>query len=68
MRIFLLTFLALTVTACGVQRPLIRPKDIPAYEKQQREKREQVEQEQRELDAIDAKRSGAIAPTTEPAN
>jgi len=34
--------------ACGVQRPLIKPKDIPAYEEQQRKKRENIEKEQRE--------------------
>ena len=63
-----LILLALTVTACGVQRPLIRPKDIPAYEEQQRKKREQIEQEQRELEAIDAKRSAVVTPITEPVN
>lgn len=57
--------LALLVTACGVQRPLIRPADIPAYEKSQREKRERMEQDQRELDAIDAKRSTAPAQEEE---
>lgn len=51
-----LALLALTLTACGVQRPLMRPKEIPAYEEQQRKKREAMEQETRELEAIDAKR------------
>ena len=57
MRVILLSILALVVTSCGVQRPLIRPKDIPAYEEQQRKKRERIEQEKRELEAIDAKRA-----------
>lgn len=68
MRGFLFILLAFTVTACGVQRPLMRPKDIPAYEEQQRKKRENIEQEMRELEAIDAKRSVVMTPMTEPAN
>jgi hypothetical protein len=50
MRSVLLLSLALIVASCGVQRPLMRPKDIPAYEEQQRKKREKIEQEQRELE------------------
>lgn len=68
MRALLLTLLALIVASCGVQRPLIRPKDIPAYEEQQRKKREQIEQEQRDLEAIDAKRSAVVTPITESTN
>ena len=67
MRGFFLTLLALTVASCGVQRPLMRPKDIPAFEEKQRLKREKIEQEQRDLDAIDAKRSAVVTPITEPA-
>jgi len=67
MRGFFLTLLAFTVASCGVQRPLMRPKDIPAFEEKQRLKREQIEQEQRDLDAIDAKRSAVVTPITEPA-
>lgn len=48
MRHLTLMLIALTVAACGVQRPLLRPKDIPAYEEQQRKKREKIEQEMRE--------------------
>ena len=36
---FLIT-LALIVAACGIQRPLIRPADIPAWEKKRAEKLE----------------------------
>ncbi len=40
----LLTFAALlTLSACGIQRPLIAPKDIPAYEERLRKKRERLE-------------------------
>jgi hypothetical protein len=33
----------LTLSACGIQRPLIAPKDIPAYEERLRKKRERLE-------------------------
>lgn len=61
MRQIILLSLALLLAACGVQRPLIRPKDIPAYEEQQRQKRQEILDEQKELEAIDAKR--AATPT-----
>lgn len=48
--------IALMVASCGVKRSLIRPKDIPAYEEQQRKKRESLEQEMRELEELDASR------------
>lgn len=48
MRSILFSLLALVVTACGVQRPLIAPKDIPAYEEKQRKKQERIDQERRE--------------------
>jgi hypothetical protein len=61
MRPFILLSLALVLAACGVQRPLMRPKDIPAYEEQQRKKRQEIIDEQKELDAIDAKRAAEDA-------
>lgn len=61
MRSFVLLSLALGLAACGVQRPLMRPKDIPAYEEQQRKKRQEIIDEQKELDAIDAKRAAEDA-------
>jgi predicted small lipoprotein YifL len=61
MRSFVLLSLALVLAACGVQRPLMRPKDIPAYEEQQRKKRQEIIDEQKELDAIDAKRAAEDA-------
>lgn len=57
MRTATLILLALLVTSCGVKRALIRPKDIPAYEEQQRKKRESLEQDKRELERIDAERA-----------
>lgn len=48
-RFVCIVLLCLPLTACGVKRPLMRPKDIPAYEEQQRKKRERIEQEQREM-------------------
>lgn len=56
MRSVSLILLALVVASCGVKRPLIRPKDIPAYEEQQRKKRESLEQEMRALEELDASR------------
>jgi hypothetical protein len=60
----MLVVCTLILSGCGVQRPLMRPNDIPAYEEQQRKKREKIEQEQQELDAIDAKRAAERAVTT----
>lgn len=57
MRTVTLIFLAVVVASCGVKRPLIKPKDIPAYEEQQRKKREALEQDKRDLEAIDAERA-----------
>ena len=56
MRSVSLILLSLMVASCGVKRPLIRPKDIPAYEEQQRKKRESLEQDKRELEELDASR------------
>lgn len=54
MRTATLILLVLIVASCGVKRPLIRPKDIPAYEEQKRQKREKLEQDEIELNRIDA--------------
>ena len=59
-----LLILCLTLTAWGVKRPLLRPKDIPAYEEQQRKKREKLEQDEIELNRIDA--DATAKPTTPP--
>ncbi len=56
MRSVSLILLSLMVASCGVKRALIRPKDIPAYEEQQRKKRESLEQDKRELEELDASR------------
>lgn len=64
MRTATLVLMALLVASCGVKRPLIRPKDIPAYEEQQRKKREKLEQDEIELNRIDA--DAAAQPTTKP--
>ena len=62
--IALAAVLCLTLTGCGVKRSLIRPKDIPAYEEQQRKKRESLEQDKRELEELDASR-GITKESTE---
>ncbi len=50
MRKIPLLFLVLTLAACGVEKPLIKPKDIPAYEAKKQQRIDQYEQEQRELE------------------
>lgn len=47
MRVVLLAMSALLLANCGIQRPLIPPKDIPAYEEQRRKKRAQLEEDMR---------------------
>jgi outer membrane biogenesis lipoprotein LolB len=39
---------ALLLTACGVQRPLIAPRDIPAYEAKRKKKQEDIRRYQEE--------------------
>ena len=49
-KLLLITCCAL-VTACGVKRPLIAPKDIPQYEREQQEKiqkKREFEEQQRQ--------------------
>lgn len=67
MRNVALIILALGVAGCGVQRDLIRPKDIPAYEEKQRKKREDIEKERQQLEEIDARRAAEEAATPTPA-
>lgn len=55
--------LALSLASCGVQRPLIKPADIPAYQAAQQRKREKIAQEeleQQKMDAADAAGRKAI--------
>lgn len=46
--LLLLLFCALTLTACAIQRPLIRPAEIPAYEEKKRKKLQEREEFLRE--------------------
>lgn len=66
-RVLALSLLALSLAGCGVQRPLIRPSEIPAYEQKQREKREKIEQEQRD-DTEKAAAERAVTTPPEPTN
>lgn len=50
MPIVLFVVVAASVSACGIQRPLIKPKDIPAYEQKQRDK---IEKRQRDMDEFE---------------
>jgi len=44
-RTLLIALSLLMLTGCGIQRPLMMPKDIPAYEEKQRRKQERLEQD-----------------------
>lgn len=54
MRRLAFILLALSVAACGVERPLIKPKDIPAYEAAKQRKRDKAAQ-----DALDEQQQNA---------
>ena len=43
-RALLLSMVLLMLANCGIERPLIRPKDIPAHDERVRKKRERLEQ------------------------
>jgi hypothetical protein len=58
----LLVFLSSMLAACGVQRPLIPPREIPAFEEAQRKKREDIRKELEELKAIDARDAATTPP------
>lgn len=45
-----LMLLVLMAAACGVKRPLLTPKEIPAHEERLRKKREQLLQNQADID------------------
>lgn len=34
---------ALALSGCGIKRPLVRPRDIPAYEKKRQDKLERLQ-------------------------
>ena len=61
---FACILLALSVAACGVERPLIKPADIPKYEAARQRKRDQAAQDEIELqqkNAADAAADAAAA-------
>ncbi len=63
MRRLALIWLCVGLTACGVQRPLIKPMDVPAYEAARQAKRDKIareQQEQQQQDAADAAAEKAI--------
>jgi hypothetical protein len=58
-----LILLALSLAACGVQRPLMKPADIPAYEAAKQRKRDKMAQDEQQLqqqNAADAAGEKAI--------
>ena len=52
-RFLLLSFATMLLANCGIQRPLVRPADIPAYEQKQREK---IEKRQQNMDEFEQQR------------
>jgi len=64
-RIFLLALALVVLTDCGIKRPLMPPKDIPAFEEKQRKKRERLEDKADDDDADD-KAPNAPKATTQP--
>jgi hypothetical protein len=36
------------LTSCGIRKPLMKPKDIPAYEAKRERKKEQLEEDQQQ--------------------
>jgi hypothetical protein len=48
MKYGILLLCAFAITACGIKRGLVAPKDIPAYEEKQRKKLEEREELLRE--------------------
>ena len=53
-RLFLLACLELA--ACGIQRPLVRPTEIPEYERKRQEKIDQRTRDMQEFDAQERER------------
>lgn len=53
--------LALIVAGCGVERPLLRPIEVPQYMEEQRKKRENMIQEQQQLKMLDEQRAAERA-------
>jgi predicted small lipoprotein YifL len=54
MRLLALLMLSVTLTACGVKRPLVAPRDIPNYEARQMQnqrERQDFLQQQRQMQA-----------------
>lgn len=68
MRVALSIALALVMlTGCGIRKPLMKPKDIPAYEEKRERKREQLERDLREAPTTrieDAPEAAPPTPTT----
>lgn len=46
----LIAALLFWLTGCGIQRPLIRPADIPAYEQKRQQKLEKRQQDMEEFE------------------
>jgi predicted small lipoprotein YifL len=51
-KLFLLLIPVLVLSACGVRRPLIAPKDIPAFEEKLRKKQQERDQFLREQEEL----------------
>lgn len=50
-RVLLFFCTVLVLSSCGVRRPLVKPKDIPAYEEAERRRLEKLERQKAEMQA-----------------
>lgn len=67
-RTVLLVVLLVPLAACGIKRPLIAPKDIPAYEAAQKKKLERYKDEDQEAQPeLESERAPALPTTPAPA-
>ncbi|MFM9889724.1 MAG: hypothetical protein ACKVOE_03635 [Rickettsiales bacterium] len=61
-RVLLLFCAALVLSSCGVRRPLVKPKDIPAYEEAERRRIEKLQRQKAEVEALPESPKPATAP------
>ena len=64
--VLLIVCAAFLLNACGVQRPLIAPRDIPAYEAKRKKKQQDIRRYQEE-EALKNAAPRAPAPASVPA-
>ncbi len=58
-RVPLLLMTTLLLSSCGIQRPLIPPRDIPAYEAERQKRRDQLERDMQNYEERTAPQNAA---------